>query len=319
MSQRHDQAPTAFLSYSYDSAEHKEWVLNLAARLRADGVNATLDKWEIEPGDPLPEFMERAVRDNDFVLIVCTPQYKQKSDRRTGGVGYEEDVMTAEVLTERNQRKFKPLLRSGDWKESAPTWLKGKLYVDLRGNPYSDDEYRGLLESVLGTRPKPPPVRSRSAAETPKADPSQEEEGAAAGAPFEPIKILGIVEEEVGSPRNDGTRGCALYEVPFRFSRVPPDDWADLFVRTWDLPPRFTSMHRPGIAHVYGDRLVLNGTTIEEVQRYHLETLKLALTETNKTYMEHLAQELRRVEAERARRQEQANQIREAMKKIKFD
>lgn len=319
MAQHNDQPPTAFLSYSYDSPEHKEWVLKLASRLRANGVKATLDKWEIEPGDPLPEFMERAVRENDFVLIVCTPRYKEMSDSRTGGVGYEEDVMTAEVLTERNQRKFKPLLRSGNWNESAPTWLKGKMYVDLRGNPYSEDEYKGLLESLLGTRAKPPPVRSHSAAKTPKANSVREEEGDAPDAPFEPIKILGIVEEEVGSPRNDGTPGCALYEVPFRFSRVPPEDWADLFVRTWDSPPRFTSMHRPGIARVYGDRLVLDGTTIEEVQRYHLDTLKLVLQETNKAYSEHLDKEYRRAEAEKARRREQANQIREAMKKIKFD
>jgi hypothetical protein len=313
------KAPRAFLSYSYDGFEHRAWVLNLATRLREDGIETILDKWELEPGDPLPEFMERAVRENDFVLIICTPRYKQRSDGRIGGVGYEEDIITAEVITERNQRKFKPILRSGEWGDSAPTWLMGKVYVDLRGDPYSDEQYQELLQSLLGTRPKPPPVRARLATEPPKLEPAATDERHVSDGPFEPLKILGIIEDEVGTPRNDGTPGCALYEVPFRFSRTPPEDWAELFIHTWDSPPRFTSMHRPGIAQIYGDRLVLDGTTIEEVQRYHLETLKLALAETNKIYTEHLARESRRAEAERARRQEQASQIREAMKTIKFD
>jgi len=40
-------------------------------------------------------------------------------------------------------------------------------------------------------------------------------------------------------------------------------------------------MHRPGIARVVDDLIVLDGTTIEEVERYHLETLKLAVKVTN--------------------------------------
>ena len=36
--------------------------------------------------------VERAIRDNEFVVIVCTPRYKRRSDAREGGVGYEEDI-----------------------------------------------------------------------------------------------------------------------------------------------------------------------------------------------------------------------------------
>ncbi len=32
--------------------------------------------------------------------------------------------------------------------------------------------------------------------------------------PFEPIAATGIIEKEVGTPRNDGTHGRALYKVP---------------------------------------------------------------------------------------------------------
>ena len=103
-------APNVFISYSWDSDQHREWTLQLAERLRGDGADVTLDQWHLAPGDQMAEFMERAVRENDLVLIICTPSYKQKSDQRSGGVGYEGDIMTAEVLSTRNHRKFIPIL-----------------------------------------------------------------------------------------------------------------------------------------------------------------------------------------------------------------
>jgi hypothetical protein len=66
---------SAFISYSWDDDAHKEWVRSLAERLRTDGVDVMLDRWAAVPGDQLPAFMERAIRENQFVVIVCTPRY----------------------------------------------------------------------------------------------------------------------------------------------------------------------------------------------------------------------------------------------------
>lgn len=120
---------SAFISYSWDDDDHREWIRALAERLRADGIDVTIDRWAAVPGDQLPAFMERAIRDNQFVVIVCTPRYKQRSDAREGGVGYEGDIMTSEVMTSQNHRKFIPVLRSGVWSQAAPSWLSGKYYM----------------------------------------------------------------------------------------------------------------------------------------------------------------------------------------------
>jgi len=96
--------------------------------------------------------MEDAVRNNDFVLVVCTPKYKTRSDGREGGVGYEGDIMTGEVLTKRNHRKFISILCKGTWPDAAPSWMAGKYYIDLSGNPYSENQYRDLLDTLLGRR-----------------------------------------------------------------------------------------------------------------------------------------------------------------------
>ncbi len=150
--------PTAFISYSWDDEAHKGWVRELATRLRHDGVDVHLDHWHAVPGDQLPHFMEREIRENNFVIIVCTPTYKAKSDKRTGGVGYEGDIMTAEVLTKQNHRKFIPVLVRGSWEESAPSWLRGKSYVDLSGDSKNTENYQELLNTIAGTRLGAPPL-----------------------------------------------------------------------------------------------------------------------------------------------------------------
>lgn len=148
----------AFISYSWDNDDHKNWVRELATRLREDGIDITLDQWHLVPGDQLPEFMERVVRESDFVLIVCTHKYKERSNSRQGGVGYEGDIITAEIMTSRNQRKFIPILRQQPWADSAPNWLLGKYYIDLSSSPYPQKFYDELITTLLGTREKAPPI-----------------------------------------------------------------------------------------------------------------------------------------------------------------
>ncbi|PYS92132.1 MAG: hypothetical protein DMF64_10110 [Acidobacteria bacterium] len=161
MSENTDHYPSAFISYARGDDAQQKWIKELAKRLRADGVDVTLDQWHLVPGDHLPLFMECGVRDNDFVIIVCTPQYKAKSEARSGGVGYEGTIITAEVAEKQNHRKFIPVLRFGEWSTAAPSWLRGKLYIDLRGEPYSEPMYKDLLVTLRRTREEAPPVGLR--------------------------------------------------------------------------------------------------------------------------------------------------------------
>lgn len=310
--------PTAFVSYSWDSPAHKQWVSDLAERLRRDGVDIKLDQWETAPGDQLPAFMEAAVRDNEFVLIVCTENYKAKSDNRKGGVGYEGDIMTSEVFTKGNHRKYIPVLRARPKEQSVPTWLQGKYYVDLSSDPYAEEQYSDLRMTLLGSRPTPPPLRSLDDDETVDAGAlsigihASEVKGG-------PIRILGIVIDEVSEPSNDGSQGSALYRVPFKLSAEPDDLWDELFVRNWDDPPSFTTMHRPGIGFVSGDEIILDGTTIEEVGTYHKKTLKLVVDETNRQHEEIMQKRKSAFEAEQARSQEHRRQVRDAASRISFE
>lgn len=162
-SQNINENDKIFISYSWDNEEHKQWVQDLTRKLRGDGINATLDVWELAPGDQLTHFMEREIRESKYVLIVCTPSYREKSNLRQGGVGYEDHVMTAEMYTEENHRKFIPVFAKGcSWNDAAPSWLIGKLYIDLSTNESYEEGYSKLKATLLGERPTAPPVRRRS-------------------------------------------------------------------------------------------------------------------------------------------------------------
>jgi len=316
-------APTAFISYSWDDDAHRAWVAALAARLRADGVDVTLDQWHAVPGDQLPAFMERSIRESRYVLVICTPGYKRRSDERRGGVGYEGDIITGEVATKGNHRKFIPILRSGDATDAIPSWVQGKYFIDLRGEPYSQHQYNDLLSTLHDARTKPPPVGARpqhlGAAPVPASATSPIGSTGMTTPDFEPLRITGIVADEVSTPPMDGTRGSALYQVPFRLSRRPPAGWADLFVEAWNHPPRFTSMHRPGTAEVVGDKVWLRRTTLDEVEKYHRDTLVLALEVANRQYADRLARQREREEAERQRAETHRQSVNDAARRISFD
>ena len=145
-----------FISYSWDDDRHKKWVIKLATHLRQDGVDIHLDYWLALPGDELPDFMEREIREAEKVIIVCTPGYKRKSEARTGGVGYEGSIIAAQIFAQQSRRKFIPVLARGAWRESAASWLIGKSYVDLSDNSRYATGYKDLLSTILGTLPKPP-------------------------------------------------------------------------------------------------------------------------------------------------------------------
>lgn len=135
----------------------------------------------------------------------------------------------------------------------------------------------------------------------------------------EPVEIDGVIEDEVGEPRNDGSRGSGLYEVPIRLTARPSSTWARLFVDTWNRPPRFTTMHRPGIAKVVGDKIILDGTTIEEVEQHHAETLRLVVDKVNADAAVFEERERNRREADEAERRKHRDHVGEVSGRIRFE
>ena len=233
--------------------------------------------------------------------------------------------MTAEVMTEQNNRKFIPVLRSGSWHEAAPSWLAGKYYIDLSADPYCEQAYGDLIRTLLGKRETAPPIGqpmstvNRNTTKQPETAHRSRSRIQDFEDVFEDVKITHVIEEDITEPRNDGTPGSALYAVPFALSCRPSAEWAELFIENWNHPPRFTTMHRPGIARIYDATVILDGTTIDEVKKYHRDTLQLAVKETNRQYGE-LQHNRRQAHARRqALHEDHQKRVAGVSREIKFD
>lgn len=156
-----DITPTVFISYSWDSSEHEKWVLNLATKLINNGVNVILDKWDLgKLGKLLPNFMESSINKSDRVICIMTPNYKKKTEKLNGGVGYEYSIITAEIFADDiNTTKFIPLLKEGDDSNAIPIVLKGRKYVDMRNeddfeNKFFNELLRDIFDEPMYKKPK---------------------------------------------------------------------------------------------------------------------------------------------------------------------
>ena len=77
-------------------------------------------------------------------------------------------------------------------------------------------------------------------------------------------------------------------------------------------------MHRPGIASVYGNKIVLDGTTMEEVRDYHRETLILCVEEANKKEAQIIREQKLKKEREEQRKNQHYDNVNNIADTIKF-
>lgn len=93
-----------FISYSHDSDAHRERVLGLSERLRADGIETILDRY-VDRGSPpegWPRWMLNALDAATQVLCVCTESYYRRfrgheQPGKGKGVDWEGAVITQEL------------------------------------------------------------------------------------------------------------------------------------------------------------------------------------------------------------------------------
>lgn len=138
--------PVAFISYSWDSEAHKNWVLKLANDLISSGIDVILDQYDLTLGKNLTHFMERSVTQSDKIILVLTENYKLKADNRTGGVGYEYSMINEELYRNQAQnKKFIPVLRAGNVEASIPRFVKSFIWLDMT----DDFSYQKNLENLV--------------------------------------------------------------------------------------------------------------------------------------------------------------------------
>lgn len=144
--------PRLFISYSWDSDVHKLWVLKLAADLTRSGVKVLIDEWDLPSfNDDLHLFMETGIRDSDYVLMVCTPDYARKANVRKGGVGMESSIITGEFYDESKASKFIAIVRGGGAgpQSCLPTYLRSRFAIDFTNDQVYKTQFEALLRRLF--------------------------------------------------------------------------------------------------------------------------------------------------------------------------
>lgn len=151
--------PLVFISYSHDSREHKQWVLELAQELRGKhGVEVILDQWDVEHGDDMARFMRESVDRCDRVLMICTEPYVEKADAGEGGVGYEAMIVDGELIRNLGTKKFIPVIRQDAEEVRLPKSVGTRLGANLSESANRTDEMQLLVERLHRLPPMTKPA-----------------------------------------------------------------------------------------------------------------------------------------------------------------
>ncbi len=134
---------SVFISYSHDNDDHKQWVENFASKLIKEvGINAILDKWDLNFGDLMSKFMEQ-IQIVDSIIIVCSPIYKNKADEQDGsGVDYEKRLIVDEIF-KGNSSKIIPITPFNR-REAIPRFL-----LDMYIAVFNEENFEEIFQQVV--------------------------------------------------------------------------------------------------------------------------------------------------------------------------
>ncbi|MCB1160195.1 MAG: TIR domain-containing protein, partial [Leptospiraceae bacterium] len=154
--------PRAFISYTWDSEEHKERIRNFSDLLREYGIDCNIDQYEISPPEGWTHWAINQVEESDYVLVVYTENYKNLADKKISSIANRDFIWQADLVTNilyqlgnRNEGgKFIPIVYMEKDKECIPVQLK--QYTSYNMNEKENPEgFEKLYRHILQESDKP--------------------------------------------------------------------------------------------------------------------------------------------------------------------
>ena len=120
------------------------WVKKFADDLQEQGGISVLLDQDLPKGASWTRFMQQGLMMSDRVLVIGTPNYLQRS-LATGGVAFEESIISNDYMIDIDTTKYYPILRKGSFQTAFPPILAGR-----NGDDFTDDaRYSEKLQIVI--------------------------------------------------------------------------------------------------------------------------------------------------------------------------
>jgi hypothetical protein len=148
-----------FISYSHDSVEHVQLVLELSNRFRFDGVDCVLDQYETSPPEGWPRWMDKKIRDSKYVVLICTEPYFRRvmGEEQEGkglGVRWEGNLIYQHFYNAGTiNHRFIPVVLEQNHRQFIPTPLQGATFYSLDNESDYDDLYLRLTDQPKVRKP----------------------------------------------------------------------------------------------------------------------------------------------------------------------
>jgi len=148
-------ATTVFISYSHDTPEHTQRVLQLANALRGHGIDVELDQYHVRPPLGWPRWCEEQLQKTAFVLVICTETYRQRAEGKTPvdegrGVFWEGGIICSHLYNEKGNTRFIPVLLPGATEEDIPRPLRDSTRYQPKIFDLNDAGYVALYRELTG-------------------------------------------------------------------------------------------------------------------------------------------------------------------------
>ena len=139
------ESPRVFVCHS--SKDKKRFVLKFATRLRENGIDAWLDKWEMQIGDSLVDkIFDEGIKNCEKFIIVL-------SKNSIGSKWVKEELDTGVVKKIEKQTTIMPIIIDDDIE--IPTVLIATVCKKIPNLESYDDEFEEIVNAILGITERP--------------------------------------------------------------------------------------------------------------------------------------------------------------------
>lgn len=158
--------PRVFVSYAYDSEQHKQHVHNFARLLREQcGIDVRFDQWDADRRRDWSIWIIDQLQNADYVLVIASPAYKRRAEGSAAasdgrGVQFEAALLRDMLTKDRTtwMPKVLPVVLPGRSIDEIPAFLQpysaSHYIVDTLTTEGIDQLYRTITRQPRHHTPK---------------------------------------------------------------------------------------------------------------------------------------------------------------------